>query len=44
MMIDGIGGAAGGIASNKVTDQDEYRLPTDIHPTVRESCFAPSDI
>lgn len=33
-MIDGIGGASGGVASNKVTDQNEYRLPTDIQPTV----------
>lgn len=37
MMIDGAGGAggaAGGIASSKATGQDEYRLPTDIKPTV----------
>lgn len=33
-MIDGIGGAAGGIASSTATGQDEYRLPTDIQPTV----------
>ena len=35
MMTDGIGGAAGGIASSAATGQDEYRLPTDIQPTVR---------
>lgn len=33
-MADGIGGAAGGVPSNKAADQTEYRLPTDVQPTV----------
>lgn len=39
MMIDGIGGAAGGIASSKATDQNEYRLPTDIQPSVSDHSY-----